>query len=120
MPTLDTDIETTCNSKTYRKTLPCGKLYICLNYKPDGKIDYIKTYSGKQDNDCGGSFCEAISDLLTFAIRRIRNEHEAKAIIKTLRYHKCNKIVANADHLTSCADAIGQVLEKELSGVSEK
>lgn len=112
----ENDIGTCCNSKTYRKVLPCLTLYVCINYKEDKKIDYIKIYGGQHGEvGCGETFFQALSDLLTFSIRRIRNEHEAKAIIKTLRYHKCNKRIPNEEHLTSCADAIGQVLEKELS-----
>ena len=108
-------IGTTSPSRTYKKQLPCLTLYICINYKEDNKIDYIKIYGGQHGEvGCGETFFQALSDLLTFSIRRIRNEHEAKAIIKTLRYHICNKKIPNPDHTQSCVDAIGQVLEKEL------
>lgn len=107
-------VGTICTAKTYKKVLPCLNIYICINYKEDKKIDYIKIYGGHKNADCGCSFLESLSDLLTFSIRRIRNEHEAKAIVKNLRFHKCNRITANPDRITSCVDAIGQVLEKEL------
>jgi hypothetical protein len=103
----------TGKSKMYRKVLPCLKLYINLTYKDDGKIDYIKIYSGNKDNDCGGSFFESLADLLTFSIRRMNND-EAKAIIKSLKGHKCNKAGPNEEHITSCVDAISRVLQAEL------
>ena len=107
-------IGTTCNSKTYKKTT-CKDIYVSIAYKEDDpkKIDYIRINSSSKDNNCAVSFMEALSDTLTFAIRRIRNVHEAKAIIKNLRHHKCLNCPANQDHITSCADAIGQILEKE-------
>jgi hypothetical protein len=109
-------IETNCPSRTYKKVLPCLTLYITIAYKEDKKIDFIKVYGGQQGElGCGETFYQSLSDLLTFSIRRIRNEHEAKAIIKTLRYHKCNLRTANVENLTSCVDAIGSVLEKELN-----
>ncbi len=101
------------NSKTYRKVLPCLKLYIVLTYTAEGKIDYIKIYSGNKDNDCGGSFFECMADLLTFSLRRAKGD-ETKAIIKAMRHHKCNKMSPNKEHITSCVDAIGQVLSREL------
>jgi len=111
----DIDIGTYCKTRTYKKKLVCLNLYIAICYKDDNKIDYIKIYGGnKGENNCGCSFYNALSDMITFSVRRIRNKHEAEAIIKNLRYHKCNKILPNAEHLTSCVDAIGQVLEKEL------
>ena len=113
-PNNEIPIETISPTRTYKKTLPCLSFYMAINYKEDGKIDYIKIFGGRKDNDCGGSFLESMADMLTFSIRRIRNEHEAKAIVKNLRFHKCNRCVANREHITSCVDAIGQVLEKEL------
>jgi hypothetical protein len=108
------DIGSVNTAKTYKKSLSCHNIYININYKDDGKIDYIKIFGGHKNSDCGCSFLEAIADLLTFSIRRIRNEHEAKSIVKNLRYHKCHKILPSPEHLSSCVDAIGQVLEKEL------
>jgi thiazole synthase ThiGH ThiG subunit len=61
-----------------------------------------------------------MADLLTFSVRRIRNEHEAQAIVKNLRYHKCDRILPNKDHITSCVDAIGQVLEQEFTKIEDK
>jgi hypothetical protein len=113
---IDQPIGTTCNSKTYKKTT-CKDIYVTISYKEDDpkKIDYIRINSSSKDNNCAVSFMEALSDTLTFAIRRIRNSSEAAAIVKNLRFHKCLNCPVNKDHTTSCADAIGQILEREFA-----
>jgi len=114
----DTSIQpslgTTCNSRTYKKTT-CKDIYITFAYKEDEpkKIEYVRINASSKENNCAVSFMETLADTLTFAIRRIRNEHEAAAIVKNLRFHKCLNCPVNKDHTTSCSDAIGQVLERE-------
>ena len=105
----------TWRSETYKYTTFCGSLYVIISYKFEekDKIEFVRIVNDGQP-DCGGSFTEALADMLTFAIRRIRNEHEAKAIIKNLRYNRCNKYVINKDKIMSCSDAIGRVLQKVL------
>jgi hypothetical protein len=105
-------------SKTYRKKAgQCGHIYVTITFREDkpNRIDYVKIQGCTKQNDCLGSFTEAIADLLSFSIRRIRNKHEAEAIIKALRHHRCNRIAPSSEHTTSCADAIAQVLQKELN-----
>lgn len=116
------DIGTTCDSKTYIKSTACGNIYMTVVYRNDEKdrIDYIRISGVAKTNKCGNSWFETISDCLTFMIRRIRNNHEAKAIIKNFRFHRCNHITPNKDHITSCADAIGQVLEEVLNERPDK
>ena len=115
------EIGTTSNCVTYKKQT-CKDIYVIVAYREDEpeKIDYIRINASSKDNNCAVSFMEALSDILTFAVRRIRNEHEAKAIIKNLRFHKCLNCPVNKDHTTSCSDAIGQVLEKVLRIKDEK
>ncbi len=115
------ELGTINKSITYRKKT-CKDIYVIVAYRDDEpeKIDYIRINASSKDNNCAVSFMEALSDILTFAIRRIRNEHEAKAIIKNLRFHKCLNCPPNKDHTTSCSDAIGQVLEKVLKIKDEK
>lgn len=108
------DIGTTNLSKTYKKNLSCLNLYITVTYKEDGKVDYIRINGTNKQDVCGISWIEAISDLLTFSIRRIRNKHEAKAICKALRDHKCLGIAPNKEHIQSCSDAIGRVMMEVL------
>ncbi len=109
------DFGTTCKSMTYKKET-CKDIYITIAYRPDDekKIDFIRINASSKTNNCATSFMEAMSDILTFAIRRIRNKHEAEAIIKNLRFQKCLNCPVNRDHIESCSDAIGQVLEKVL------
>lgn len=111
----ETPIGTTCKSITYRKDT-CGSIYIVIAYKEDEpeKVDYLRIIASTKPGACAVSFLEALADTLTFSIRRIRNIHEAKAIVKNLRYHKCLNCPPNKDHTTSCSDAIGQVLTKVL------
>ena len=114
---VDDCIGTSGKSKTYRRLGGnCGHIYVTLVFKNDkpNRIDYIKLQGCTKTNDCGGTFMDSLSDILTFAVRRIRNKFEADAIIKALSYHRCNRIVPNKDHTTSCVDAIGQVLKEVL------
>ena len=106
---------TTCKSITYKKQT-CKDIYITIAYRTEDekKIDFIRINATSKDNNCATSFMDAMSDILTFAIRRIRNKHEAEAIIKNLRFHKCLNCPINKNHITSCSDAIGQILEKVL------
>jgi hypothetical protein len=109
----DSCIEIVNKSKTFRKWTPCGNIYIQVAFKADSpdKIDYILIDGGNKEIDCGKSWLQSLADILTFSIRRIRNQHEADAIVKNMRGHRCNKYVPNKDHVGSCVDAIGQVLE---------
>lgn len=111
-------IETPCKSKTYKKSLTCLDLYINPVFNDEGKIEFIKIYATNKKDNCGCSFYEAIADLLTFSIRRIRNHHEAVAICRSLRGHRCLGNVANEKRITSCADAIARAIMEALN-VSE-
>jgi hypothetical protein len=114
-------IGTTSVSKTYRKFTPCGNIYTTITFKDDepNRVDYIRISGCSKENECGGSWFETLADTLTFCVRRIRNTHEADAICKNLRQHRCNKIIPNREHITSCADAIGRVLEEVLKRPDE-
>jgi len=118
---ITSDIENTWDSRTYRKWSPCSNLYITVAVRKDDpqRVEFIRVI-GDGKNECGGSWYDAMSDLLTFSIRRIRNEHEARAIVKNLKFHNCNKKIANKEHISSCSDAIGRVLEEVLFGLPTK
>ena len=113
-------IGTTYPSTTYKKSTSCLNLYITVGWGENKKIEFVRIVGNNKSGDCGCSWLESLSDILTFSIRRIRNEHEAKAIIKNLRYHRCNKITPNKDHIVSCVDAIGQVIERVLDEKAQK
>jgi len=113
---MTTCIESVGTSKTYKKETPCLNLYISIIYKNDDpdRIDYVKIHGTSRGDDCGCSYHEALADLLTFSIRRIRNHHEAISIVKNLRDHKCHKMRPNKEKITSCADAIGRAVQDAL------
>ena len=113
---IDEELGTTYKSTTYRKPTGCGHIYISIIYKNDEpeKIELIRIQGCTKTNDCLNSNLESISDLLTFSIRRIRNIHEARAIVKSLKNHRCNRVIPNKDHITSCVDAVGRTLEEVL------
>ena len=107
------DIGSCFKSRTYARETPCGRLYITISFRnePDkqDKIEFIRIVSFKA-NECGASFFESLSDLLTFAIRRIRNNYEADAIIKSMEFHRCNKVFPGKK--LSCSDAVASVLKE--------
>jgi hypothetical protein len=107
-------------TRTFRKSLPCLNLYIAVVYRVDEpeRIDYIKIHGTNKTTDCGHSFLESMSDMLTFSIRRIRNRNEAILICKSLRDHNCNRQQPNREGIKSCVDAIGRVIQEAL-GISE-
>ena len=110
------------SSRTYKKMAgQCGNIYITIVFRDDkpNRIDYLKLQGCTKTNDCGGSFMDSLADILTFAIKRIRNKYEAEAIIKSLSCHRCNKIKPNQDHSTSCVDAISKVLKTVLLNEEE-
>lgn len=107
-------IEIINKSRTFQKWTPCGNLYIHIAFKEEAqnKVDFIIIDGASREIDCGHSWVQGLADLLTFSVRRIRNQHEADAIIKALRGHRCNKYLPNKEHTTSCTDAIAQVLQE--------
>lgn len=109
------DIGNSCRSVTYKKET-CKSLYITLVYREDEpeKIDYVLISSTSKDNNCSNSLLDSLALMTSFSIRRIRNEHEARAIVKNLRGAKCLACPPNKCHTTNCADALGQVLQEVL------
>jgi hypothetical protein len=101
-------------SKSYQKYTPCGKIYIHIVCKEDGRISYVRITPITKTESCGGSWSEGLADLLTYSIRRIRNRTEAELIVKALEYHYCNKSIPNRDKSRSCIDAISQVIKEKL------
>jgi hypothetical protein len=101
-------------NRTYRRPTGCGNIYIHIAFEPnEKKIAFIRISGTGGEADCGNSFCESLADMTTFAITHIRTyDSEMKQIIKNLRGHICNKKIPNRFHLTSCSDALGEVLEE--------
>jgi hypothetical protein len=118
---IDEDYLTCEKTITYKKRT-CRDIFVIVAYKTDEPelIDYIRIVSSSKEGGCPVSFLESFSDMLTFSVRRIRNIHEAKQIVKNLRGQKCLQCPPNQDHITSCSDAIGQVLQKVLRTDEQK
>lgn len=121
------ELETEGATKTYCKITGCKKLYISLIYKPDDtfkKIDYIKIYGEARSNDCGCSYLEAIADLCSMLLKRLdpKKRSEMRLLVKALRDHRCNRpcLAPPGERTSSCADAIGQVLQAELGITNEE
>ena len=100
-------------NKTYRRPTGCGNIYIHIAFDDKNKIEFIRISGTGGEADCGNSSLESLADMTTFAINHIRTyDSEMKQIIKNLRGHTCNKKIPNKYHLTSCSDALGEVLEE--------
>jgi hypothetical protein len=99
-------------SITYSHKTACGQLYMTFVYKDDEKLDYVLIEG--EGGECGKAFCNSMADMLTFSLKRIRPsyENEISAIIKNFIGHRCNKQFVG---VTSCPDAIGQILKKVLN-----
>ena len=112
-------------TKTYCKQTGCRRLYVSFVFRADEpeKIDFIKIYGDPRSNDCGCSYLEGFSDLLTLSLRRMNTsiKSEARLLVKALRDHRCNKPMGAtrpSERTNSCADAIGRAIQDAL-GVSE-
>ena len=113
--------ETIGKSITYKKHT-CRDLFITVVYKEDepDRVDFIRIVASTKEGGCPVSFMEALADMLSFSIKRIRNIHEARQIVNNLRWQKCLECPANEEHITSCSDAIARVLEKVLKTKEEE
>lgn len=64
---------------------------------------------------CNPSWLEALSRLLTYALRRgIWEGTASDGIIKQLCNIRCNEIGANKEHICSCMDAVGKATKEYL------
>lgn len=111
-------MERTYPSKTFRSETGCGSLYLTIAYKPDGKFNFIKI-NAEKDCQCGNAWVDSMSDVITFAIRRASQE-EIKPLLKQLTGHICNNKRPNKYHISSCPDALGKILQEELTDAIPK
>ena len=93
----------------------CGTLYVTINYDENGKPFELFSTMGKAGG-CAASQAEAISRLISFALRSGANTPE---IIKQLKGISCHSISWNkGGKILSCADAIAKALETALDNHS--
>lgn len=100
-------------SKTYQRKTCEGHIYIIVNRKENGEFVSILINPPSKNNDCGCSYAYALQDLLTFSLRRAKEEGEIKLICKAVAGHYCNAMPPSRHHCKSCVDAVAQVIKEE-------
>lgn len=110
-PRPDLTVGTTRKMKT-----GCGNLYITINEDENGVPFELFGQMGKAGG-CAASQAEAISRLISFALR---SDMKMGTIVHQLRGIRCHQTSWDkGTKILSCADAIGQSIERYLS-VKEK
>ncbi len=98
-------------SITLSEKVGCGHIYaiIQLKNRTFDRVDFLGAMP--KSCDCGDSFLQALSKILTFAIRRAIKEGNVEiALIKHLQGHRCNKPLYRGS--LSCVDGIARVIKK--------
>lgn len=103
-------------SKTIKKEVGCGSIYITIVYEKAEPIKIVQCLlHGSSKNILCLAPNIALADMTTFALRHVRYPSEYEAIIKNLRGNRCPKYIANEEHNLSCADVFGKVLGEILN-----
>jgi len=101
---------------TIKVATSCGNLYVTVNFSETGEPFEVFVRMGKAGG-CSGSFLEAIGRLISLGLR---SGVPAGEIISQLKGIRCPNIsVSRGVTYTSCADVLGQCLER-FQGYSQK
>jgi hypothetical protein len=106
-------MEDKLDAQTHCKQCGCGKLYVIINSNGDFHSITIKGSMAKEAG-CGEAWFNAMSGILTFALRRaIREDEDAlyKGVVKQLKNQNCNNQSVSGK---SCVHQISVVLEDYL------
>ena len=99
------------DSITMHRKVGCGNIYVIFNEEEGAFYNLIIKGDNAKESPCGESWMNAMASILTYALRRSVWEGNAQqAIVKHLLNHRCNMVVANHEHITSCSDAIGRMV----------
>lgn len=98
----------------FKKVGSCGT--INLRFLEDDNAFHRVFITGDADKmKCNPMWLEALSRMLTYALRRgIWEGTTDEGIIKQLTNIRCNEVSANQDHICSCPDAIGKACREYL------
>lgn len=96
---------------THKIKTGCGNLYVTINYDEEGNPFELFSTMGKAGG-CAASQAEAISRLISFALR---SRASVKEVVKQLKGISCHSISwSKGGKILSCADAIAKALESSL------
>jgi hypothetical protein len=115
----ETDQDDYLDAQTRTLECGCGKIYVIINTNGDFHSITIKG-SMVKEAPCGEAWFNAMSGILTFALRRaIREDENAlyKGIIKQLKGQSCNNVSVSRK---SCIHQISVVLEDYLKTREKK
>ena len=94
-------------SKTYKFTTGCGSIYVVAKLGEDGEVSGVMSKLGKAGG-CPSCTTEAICSMATVAIAAGADLGVLVTKLKGMLCHQSNPVAG----ILSCADAIGQALEK--------
>lgn len=106
------DLDFTCyRSKTYGIVVGCGRIYITIDYNPDGTFHKVRIPRNTKFN-CSLVIRDSLAKQATFQGRR-----DPKQLVKDLKgskAHACKNYNITCKAY-SCADAVSKVIDREIS-----
>lgn len=96
---------------TMCRKVGCGSIYCIFSEDEGAFYNLIIKGDNAKEAPCGESWMNAMASVLTYALRHsVWEGTTQRAIVKHLLNHRCNMAIPNAEHITSCSDAIGRMV----------
>jgi hypothetical protein len=96
---------------TMSRRVGCGSIYLIINENEGAFYNLVIKGDMCREAPCGESFFNALSRILTYALRHSLWEGTTqRALVKHLLSNRCNMAVPNQEHIVSCSDAIGRMV----------